>query len=66
MNDLTKLQECDTEKPYTFVSYSWADTDIVYRDVLFLQSLGHNIWIDKKKMDARRDTWGEQALNAIH
>lgn len=66
MNDIAKMQDCNTDKPFAFISYSWADADIVYRDVLFLQNLGYNVWIDKKKMDARRDTWNEQALAAIH
>lgn len=38
----------DIRKPYAFISYSSADKEIVYKDVIKLQQAGVNIWIDKE------------------
>ena len=41
-----KIQACDTSKPYIYVSYSTRDGRAVYSDVVALQEMGKNLWID--------------------
>lgn len=64
--DVFNLKEGNREKPFAFVSYSWADAEVVYRDVKRLQDQGFNLWLDKAKMNERKDSWSEQALQAIY
>lgn len=45
---LRQIAPCDIERPYIFISYSSADSDLVWRDVLEFQKRGFNIWLDEK------------------
>ena len=59
------LRPCDTSKPYAFMSYSSKDAETVWRDALFLQEQGCNIWIDEANVDKRKPSWKHDALSAI-
>lgn len=60
-----RMKNCDPEMPYIFISYSNADSEVVYDDVLEFQRRGYNIWIDEKNLDKKQDSWKESALEAI-
>ncbi len=62
---LKNIRKCDMEKPFVFVSYSQEDSEVVWQDVLELQRRGFNVWIDKKNVDRKKETWTQDALNAI-
>ena len=59
------LLPCDVDSPYVFVSYSSKDRDVVWNDVVELQSRGYNLWIDEANLDKTKDSWEEDALKAI-
>ena len=58
------IKECDTEKPYIFVSYSSKDRDVVWRDVQYLQQMGFNVWLDRENLQVGK-TWNDKAVEAI-
>ncbi len=60
-----KLLPCDMESPFVFVSYCSKDTELVWEDVIELQSRGYNIWIDEANLDKRKSSWKNDALEAI-
>ncbi len=62
---LKRIQPCNMDEPYIFVSYSAKDQEQVWRDVLHFQELGYNIWLDEKNLDKTKDSWRDDALNAI-
>ena len=62
---LDKITPCNTEKPYIFISYSDRDRELVWQDVLTLQEYGYNIWLDQKNLDITKNSWKDDALNAI-
>lgn len=62
---LKKIKICDCNEPYVFISYSSADRELVWHDVLEFQKRGYNIWLDEKNLDKTRDSWKEDALTAI-
>lgn len=59
-----KIRPCDPEKPYAFVSYCSKDSQPVWEDVLHLQQLGYNLWIDTNLKETD-DSWRTGALEAI-
>lgn len=63
---LSRIRPCDTRQPYIFVSYSSADRETVWRDVLRFQQNGYNVWLDEKNLDKTKDSWKEDALRAIN
>lgn len=63
---LSRIRPCDTRQPYIFISYSSADRETVWRDVLQFQQNGYNVWLDEKNLDKTKDSWKEDALQAIH
>lgn len=66
MNELLKqIKPCDLEKPYIFISYSSADADLVFEDVLHFQQLGYNVWLDELNLDKTKASWKEDAISAI-
>jgi hypothetical protein len=50
-----ELKNCDTSKPYVFVSYSHDNSERVHKDVAELQARGVNLWIDKSDMVIGKD-----------
>lgn len=59
----SKIQLCNSEHSYVFISYSSADSERVWKDVCHLQQLGYNVWIDTN-LDATDDSW-KRALDYI-
>lgn len=59
-----KIRPCDLEKPYAFISYCSKDSERVWADVIHLQELGYNIWIDTNLKETD-ESWREGALAAI-
>ena len=64
-NYLEQIKACNPDKPYIFISYSDADHNRVYEDVIELQRRGYNIWIDNKNLDKTKDSWKDDALAAV-
>lgn len=62
---LRQIVPCDIERPYIFISYSSADSDLVWRDVLEFQKRGFNIWLDEKNLDKTKSSWKNDALEAV-
>ena len=62
---LRQITPCDIERPYIFISYSSADSDLVWRDVLEFQQRGFNIWLDEKNLDKTKSSWKNDALEAV-
>ena len=62
---LRQIKPCGEGKNYIFVSYSSADRDVVYRDVLEFQRQGYNVWLDEKNLDKTKASWKQDALKAI-
>lgn len=62
---LRQITPCDIERPYIFISYSSADSDLVWRDVLEFQKRGFNIWLDEKNLDKTKSSWKNDALEAV-
>ncbi len=62
---LSQIKSCDTRKPYAFVSYSSQDRETVWADVYRLQQDGYNIWLDEKNLDKTKNSWRDDALNAV-
>lgn len=62
---LRQIAPCDIERPYIFISYSSADSDLVWRDVLEFQKRGFNIWLDEKNLDKTKSSWKNDALEAV-
>lgn len=60
-----KLLPCDVDSPYVFISYSSEDKELVWSDVVELQSRGYNLWIDEANIDKTKDSWKDDALTAI-
>ncbi len=52
-----KILDCNVEEPYAFVSYSHVDRAYVWEDVVKLQELGYNIWIDKNVSLTEKKGW---------
>lgn len=69
MSDLNRvireIKPCENSEPYVFISYSSADRELVWRDVLEFQKRGYNVWLDEKNLDKTKDSWKEDALTAI-
>ena len=63
---IAQVKPCDMEKPYIFISYSAQDHERVWEDVLMFQQLGYNIWLDEKNLDKTKESWKDDALNAIY
>ena len=59
------LRPCDKSRPYAFLSYSSKDAETVWRDAVYLQEHGYNIWIDEANVDKRKPSWKSDALSAI-
>lgn len=59
------LRPCDKSRPYAFLSYSSKDAETVWRDAVYLQEHGYNIWIDEANVDKRKPSWKHDALSAI-
>ncbi len=59
------IRKCDINRPYLFVSYSSADAEYVFEDVIELQNRGANVWIDNRWIDKTRSSWKDSALAAI-
>lgn len=60
------IEECDTKKPYIFISYSKCDASRVYPLVIELQKQGVNIWIDTRGLETTLgQNWQDHALNGI-
>lgn len=59
------IRPCESCEPYIFISYSSADRELVWRDVLEFQRRGYNVWLDEKNLDKTKDSWKEDALAAI-
>jgi TolB-like protein/Flp pilus assembly protein TadD len=53
----------DGNGPYLFVSYAHADSDRVYRELVFLQQAGVNVWYDEGITPGSR--WSDELANAI-
>lgn len=62
---LNQILSCNTDAPFIFISYSSKDKELVYRDVLWLQQHGYNVWLDEKKLDKTNASWTEDALEAL-
>lgn len=62
---LSQIKPCDTNAPYIFISYSSADKERVWQDVLAFQKRGYNIWLDEKNLDKTKPSWKQDALAAI-
>ena len=62
---LRQIAPCDIERPYIFISYSSADSDLVWRDVLEFQKRGFNIRLDEKNLDKTKSSWKNDALEAV-
>ena len=62
---LRKIKPCAIDKPFIFVSYSAKDKEIVYKDVYELQIRGWNIWLDERNLDKTKESWKQDALDAI-
>ncbi len=60
-----RLLPCDVNSPYIFISYSSDDREIVWNDVVELQSRGYNLWIDEPNLDKTKESWKLGALEAI-
>ena len=60
-----QLLPCNMDYPFAFISYSSVDKELVWSDVIELQSRGYNIWIDEANLDKSKDSWKEDALKAI-
>ena len=60
-----KLLPCDVNSPYIFISYSSEDKEIVWTDIVELQSRGYNLWIDEPNLDKTKESWELDALHAI-
>lgn len=60
-----RIQPCDTEKPYAFISYSHADGEYVWQDALKLQEQGYNIWIDRTVNPTEEKSWDEKTAEVI-
>ena len=58
-----KIIPCNRDYPYAFISYSSKDGERVWKDVVELQDMGYNIWIDKN-LKPTESSWKE-AFNAI-
>ena len=66
MDEIRKMiKGPDIDKPYAFVSYSSKDKDVVYRDVVELQKLGVNLWIDKGLDCHAGKEWDKVALGKM-
>jgi len=65
MKKLDLIKPCDTEKSYILVSYSSADNELVWDDVLEFQKRGYNIWLDDKNIDKTKASWKDDAIKAI-
>ena len=63
---LKKINKCDMDKPFIFISYSAQDCERVYRDAAVFQRYGYNIWIDEKNLDKTKPSWKSDAIEAIH
>lgn len=60
------IKECDTDKPYIFISYSKKDSLHVYPLIIKLQELGYNIWIDTRGLETSVGrNWQDPALNSL-
>ena len=65
LNELfVKIRPCDMDRPYAFISYCSKDSNVVWRDVYYLQNLGYNIWIDKNLKETD-NSWKKGAMEAI-
>lgn len=64
-NILSQIRPCDTSRPYIFISYSNADKDTVWADVVRFQQAGYNIWLDERNLDKTKSSWKDDALRAI-
>ena len=60
-----RLLPCDTNAPFVFISYSALDKSIVWADVVELQKIRYNVWIDEPNLDKKKDSWKDDALNVI-
>ena len=60
-----QLLECNMEKNFAFISYSSADRETVWSDVIELQRRGFNLWIDEANLDKSKASWKDDALKAI-
>lgn len=66
MNEiLSKIQACDANQPFVFVSYSKQDAVRVYPFILRLQELGCNIWIDRELTKMVGRNWQLGAIQAM-
>nr|MBQ4318076.1 toll/interleukin-1 receptor domain-containing protein [Clostridia bacterium] len=65
MTKLDLIKPCDTEKSYILVSYSSADSELVWDDVLEFQKRGYNIWLDDRNIDKTKASWKDDAIKAI-
>lgn len=59
-----KIQRCDIDRPYAFISYCSKDSALVWEDVCYLQKEGYNIWIDINLKETD-ESWKTGALEAI-
>ncbi len=62
---LQKIRPCITKSPYIFISYSSADRERVWTDVLEFQNRGYNVWLDEKNVDKSKPSWKDDAINAV-
>ncbi|MCD7882925.1 MAG: toll/interleukin-1 receptor domain-containing protein [Lachnospiraceae bacterium] len=62
---LDKIKPCDLYHPYIFISYSDADSEIVWADVLEFQRRGFNVWLDCNNLNAANESWERDAISAI-
>lgn len=62
---IQKIEPCDNDCPYIFISYSSADRELVWNDVYEFQRRGYNVWLDEKNLDKTKDSWKQDALTAI-
>lgn len=62
---IDRIQRCDMDKPFLFVSYSSMDQELVWRDVAEFQRRGYNVWLDERNLDKTKKDWKDDALEAI-
>jgi RNA binding exosome subunit len=66
LDDLKEhLLPCDTNAPFVFISYSAIDKPVIWADVVELQKLRYNVWIDEPNLDKTKDSWKDDALSII-
>lgn len=60
-----RIRPCDMDKPFAFVSYSHADGEHVWKDILTLQEKGYNIWVDLTVNPTEEKSWDEKTAEVI-